>query len=183
MNPSSLSPDEVALERFRSGEWYCDTKTGTIYRKVTGALVDGYRIIGASRRDGTRKKAGVMVHRAVWIAANNRLPPAGMQIDHLDGNKLNNSISNLNPCTDCQNKNNPATKWRKYGELNSNAKLTNDDVLDIRKRLETVEGANTTTRNRLMRQLAAEYRVSVTHIRRIANGERSVLMLPPEVDA
>lgn len=180
---SSLSSDEVALFLFRSGEWLCDTKTGTIYRKVTGTLDHhGYRVIGASCRNGTRKRAGIMYHRAVWIAANDRLPPAGLQIDHMDGDKQNNSISNLNPCTDAQNKNNPATKWRRYGELNSNAKLTNEDVLNIRKRVEGIP-ADTKEYYETIRKIAAEYQVSATHIRRIVKGYRSEMMLPPEVKA
>lgn len=164
-------PDEIALSRFASGEWICDTKTGTIYQRMTGSLVHGYRIIGASRKDGSGKRAGVGAHRAVWIAANMRIPPEGMQIDHINGDPTDNRICNLRLCTDAENKNNPATKWKRYGAGNPNAKLSAIDIEEIRRELNESKTLPKDKQRYIIGRLSAKYGVSDTHIRRIRDGK------------
>lgn len=165
MKPRS---DEVALSRFQSGKWVCDTKTGVIYRRLAGTDVDGYRIIGTSKTEGeNRTRSGVMYHRAVWIAANMRVPSEGMQIDHINGNQMDNRICNLRLCTDTENKNNPATKWKRYGEGNPNAKLIAADIEDIRRELDDAENLPKEKKQHIIGRLSAKYGVSDTHIRRI----------------
>lgn len=43
-----------------------------------------------------------MVHRLIWIY-HNGIIPEGLQIDHIDGNKLNNKIENLRCVTQQEN--------------------------------------------------------------------------------
>lgn len=68
---------------------------------------DGYYLIGLYKNSNK----SFLVHRLVWKAFKGEIPK-GMQIDHKDGNKLNNSLTNLRLCTDKENKNNPNTKKR-----------------------------------------------------------------------
>ena len=67
--------------------------------------------------DGTRKYWSVKVvdkpilcHRAIWVLFNKEVPD-GMQIDHIDGDKLNNRIENLRLASASNNSMN--TKLRK----------------------------------------------------------------------
>lgn len=96
----------------------------------------GYLQVGLWK-DGIQKS--VSVHRLVWSAFVGEIPK-GMQIDHRDGCKTNNSLSNLRVCTPKENSNNPATRprhleaikkrsqnpeWRK-NKAESNKKLAQD---------------------------------------------------------
>ncbi len=160
-------PDEVALQRFQSRDWIPDKDTGVIYRRVTGTLVGGYRIIGAPSNG---EKRNVMYHRVVWIGANMELPATGLQIDHIDGNPQNNAVENLRLVTDKENKNNLVTKCKRYGAGNPNAKLTADDVDTIKKQLKEAKSLPPSRRRYAIGRIAGEYHVSQTQIRRIDQG-------------
>jgi len=62
--------------------------------------------------------------------------PNGMQVNHLDMNKLNNSLSNLEYCTAQENTNhameNGAIGFFCKGEKHPNSKLSVNDVIKIR---------------------------------------------------
>ena len=62
--------------------------------------VTGYANISLRLKSGERKS--FKLHRAVWMAKNGEIPK-GMQILHLDSNKLNCSLSNLQPGTPSEN--------------------------------------------------------------------------------
>ena len=51
------------------------------------------------------------VHRLVWETFNGEIPN-GYEIDHFDGNKQNNALSNLQCVTHTENMNNKITKSR-----------------------------------------------------------------------
>lgn len=80
-------------------------KPCSLYHRVS--LEDTY--------DNVRKD--VKVHRVVYSAFYGDIP-IDMQIDHIDGNKENNSISNLRCVTPKENSNNPSTAWKTKGERN-----------------------------------------------------------------
>ena len=72
-----------------------------------------------------------MYHHIVWLWETGRLP--SMQIDHMDRNKKNNSISNLRECTATVNsQNRPLRSDNKSGTngvyLNSKGKLSIDGI-------------------------------------------------------
>jgi hypothetical protein len=83
----------------------------------------------------------------------------GFETRHLDGNRLNNSISNLRYGTRSEN----AEDRRRHGTLqigdsSSSAKLTSDDVIEIRRLY--------ATGSVLQRELAEKYGVTQSTIRR-----------------
>ena len=49
------------------------------------------------------------LHRKIWIEAKGEIPE-GMEIDHIDGDKLNNDLSNLRLVTKSQNQHNKPAK-------------------------------------------------------------------------
>ena len=82
------------------------TKTGVIIRKSDGVELkgcvykSGYKYFSTRRKDGTHIRARVnrMVAEA-YIPNPNNYP----QVNHIDGNKLNNNVTNLEWCTSRQN--------------------------------------------------------------------------------
>lgn len=74
-------------------------------------------------------------HRIVYRAFYGEIPE-GMTVNHIDGDKTNNSPSNLEAITNAENiahaRRNGLLRWRKNGKLVS-AHLTADDVREIRR--------------------------------------------------
>lgn len=115
----------------------CYKKRGKAAYKKQGAFLtgtiqsSGYKIVGLV---GGKKK---LVHRLVMHAFRGH---SDLSCNHIDGDKLNNHLSNLEYCSHKENirhafKNNLIIR---AGEKNSQAKLTEKKVLQIRNLLETV---------------------------------------------
>jgi hypothetical protein len=99
----------------------------TGYRLNPRAYKSGYVRVGQA----VSKACGV--HNAVYEAFVGEIPK-GMQINHLDGNKANNHISNLELCTPKENVIHAyATGLAKvrYGEDVATSKVTEEDVLKM----------------------------------------------------
>ena len=68
---------------------------------IAGCLSHGYvqvRILGLA----------YLAHRLVWLYIHGKWPKNGYEIDHIDGNKANNKLSNIRLCTKVQNSYNKA---------------------------------------------------------------------------
>jgi len=81
------------------------------------------------------KKKHLMIHRliAIYFIDNPENLP---EVNHKDGNKLNYKINNLEWCTHAENIQHAydtGLQKLQLGEKNSSAKLTEQQVLDIRK--------------------------------------------------
>nr|WP_312719567.1 HNH endonuclease signature motif containing protein [Stenotrophomonas geniculata] len=77
-------------------------------------------------------------HRLVWEAAHGPIPE-GMQIDHLDADAGNNSLSNLDLVTPQQNRARQAQRnLARYGCRSTYCKLTPEQALAIRDSTEAV---------------------------------------------
>lgn len=113
--------------------------------------------------DGRRKNH--YIHRLV---ANTFISnPKGFdQVNHIDGNKSNNSVSNLEWVTERQNRDHAVkTDLMKFGEDAPNNKLTEEQVIEIL----AIASKNPKV-NRL--RLSKKYNVADTCICRIISGKR-----------
>lgn len=129
---------EVILEEGKvwkksPNEKYWVSEYGDIVNAETGyklqptLLKSGYFVVG------TQITGDINLHRVVYITFMGAIPD-GLQINHIDGNKANNHISNLEVCTPAENTRHAyATGLAngKCGSENSGAKVTEDDVLLI----------------------------------------------------
>jgi len=93
---------------------------------------------GRSEKDGYRKvqatiggqRVAVPAHRVVWMVANQRMIPAGLEPNHLNGVKDDNRPSNLKLTTRVENVVHGLHELGHYRERGG--KLTPDQVLQIR---------------------------------------------------
>lgn len=80
----------------------------------------------------------VYAHRVIWMVANHREIPSGLEINHKDGDPANNAPENLELATRQENTLHAGRvlkrlgKKAQHGELNASAKVTEADVRRIR---------------------------------------------------
>ena len=114
MNKTKLSDAERAafVARIRRNYDY-DDRTGKLVNMKTGRTVVGksprcrhrYKEFGCW--DGRRTYL-ILYHHAVWAWHHGRFPK---QIDHIDGNRLNNRIGNLREVSTAENLYNRVYPW------------------------------------------------------------------------
>lgn len=99
---------KIKEESWRDRAWnsrYANKKAGTISKKKSG---NAYLRVWL----GDEK---YYAHRIIWILLNGAIPD-GMEIDHIDGDGLNNKIENLRLVTAAENrKNAPISSKNKTG--------------------------------------------------------------------
>ena len=119
----------------------------------------GYLAVGLSKNGIFKIKT---VHRLVaetFISNPNNLP----QVNHIDGNKMNNSITNLEWCTKNENQNHAVrTGLMQRGQNRPSAKLTEKQVLEIYKLKGVLKGQD----------IANKYGVSKNTINCILRGSK-----------
>ena len=98
----------LTLDRIRSALSY-DPASGVFIRKYSRSI--GHfcgKQAGALRRDGyvqiSIDGTIYLAHRLAWFWVHGKWPPA--QIDHIDGDRVNNRISNLRQATHAENQKN-----------------------------------------------------------------------------
>lgn len=91
-----------------------------------------YQIINLSKLDGSKRT--FRVHRLVMMAFNPVKNMNELEVNHIDGNKKNNKLENLEWCTASENQihafKTGLNKPRK-GEKSNFSKLTEDDVKKV----------------------------------------------------
>jgi hypothetical protein len=113
------------------------------------------------------KNTGKLIHRLVGeIFLPN--PENKPQINHIDGNKLNNHISNLEWCTSSHNNKHAYQIGLKKpidtkGQKNGNSKLTQQQVLEIRELY--------SSGNYSQKELSKKFQVGTVQIHRIVNNK------------
>jgi hypothetical protein len=99
-----MTKDEYIAWNIADGNIIVDAVNGIIYgtrgpggvryetpKELTGSIVNGYRIVNI--RNG-KTKLQCRAHRVVWISQNGVIPE-GYCVDHINNDKLDNRISNL----------------------------------------------------------------------------------------
>jgi hypothetical protein len=98
-----MTKDEFIAWELAQGNISVDVHSGKVFshrtgggnscepRELEGTILNGYRVV--SLREKEIKKQ-CRVHRIVWIAAHGIIPE-NMTIDHINNNKLDNRIDNL----------------------------------------------------------------------------------------
>lgn len=129
---------------------------------------DGYLKTMLKDDNGKYKSWGV--HKFVALAYLGE-KPKGLEINHIDGNKTNNAPSNLEYCTRSENikhgfKN--GLLKHKRGSLNGMAKLTEQDVIEIRKH------AKKHAPNYGRAALAKKYGISEGQVKDIVTRRRNI---------
>jgi len=104
------------------------TKT-TVEKELTPFSVHGYMKVNLS--NGTKRKS-MFVHRLVALTyiSNDDSKP---HINHIDGNKTNNHVSNLEWCTPSENERHSYDVLGKVSQGGLQSKLIGVDVINIRK--------------------------------------------------
>lgn len=154
------------------GEYFSVSSDGKIYSKRTSKILktqvlkSGYEVFTTKIGGRAGKSIGFFVHKMVaetWIKNQENKP----EVNHIDGNKLNNHVSNLEWVTDSENMTHAYKTGLKiplYGEDHQNSKFTNEQIQEIK------ENKNSMS----CRSLAKVYGVSHSTISRILNNKRYV---------
>lgn len=181
-----MTDDEQAfLAQIALGWFTVDASAGAIWRNVRfhGGGVSLPRWISPTRAERSVSKQGaylrvmfndagerrrVSAHRIIWMVANRRAIPAGLEVNHRNGNKQHNTHTNLELATHAENAihsvrvlgNKPKAR---LGEANAAARLTVQQVAEIR--------GLVARRSLPQRELAAIYGVSQGTISAIVTGK------------
>src|SRR3990167_4718149 len=166
--------ERTCLEALRSGYWSIDVY-GRVWRhgrgktahetpqRIDRPMKDGYREI-VIRWQGQRVRA--YVHRLVWLMFRSEVPK-GWYLYHIDTNRGNNALSNLEPVTPTENLKRAYSNGRKpqHGSSNGACRLTPQQVEAIRALARVGHSAQS---------LAGEFGLSPSHTRRIIRGTARV---------
>ena len=151
-------------------KYFSVTKSGEIYSHRTNKFLKlqlsrtGY-LCFCTRFEGKNSKACLLkVHRLVaetYIKNIDNKP----FVNHIDGNKLNNNVTNLEWCTASENIRHAhiiGLKFAAKGTKNANSKLSDKDVQEIRQNIEKLT----------IRELAVKYGVHHSTISRCVTNKR-----------
>lgn len=134
------------------------SNTGLIRKTLTGRLIAGHIIKNGYRQVGLYadgKNLYRLVHRLVMAEFSGAIP-AGMEVNHKDGDKLNNRFDNLEYITHREN-----MAHALYALDNPGKKLTPSDAEDIRRRRSSKE--------RII-DIASLYQITPAMVRRISKN-------------
>ena len=117
-------------------------------------------------------KKHILIHRAVLETFNPTKDMDSLQVNHIDGNKSNNNLDNLEWVTRCENMQHAMKKGlfcpqNRCGEKHPMCKLSEEAVIEIKDKLKLNKN-----KRGFQRQLAKEYGVSETTISEIKTGRK-----------
>src|ERR1035437_1208869 len=135
-------------------------KTGNLLKKtIRNKKTSPYFCVNLSEKGKTKMCS---IHSLVLISFVGKRPKNNV-INHIDGNKYNNHINNLDYCTQSENRKKDFTTGRQsyVGEKNNQCKLKEKDVLNIFK----LRKSGCT-----YREISVIYNMAHSSIQRICNG-------------
>ncbi len=155
LNGNEKKEMSLVFKAFYRNKYFVDSD-GNVYRKLKPSIQKGY--YGITISDGSYRKCK-KIHQVVAEAFLGIRPFCDV-VNHKDGNKLNNSIENLEYCSDYENyKHAIKTGLRtKY----TNRKLTDAQISEIKLRLKNKEQG---------RKIAKDFGVSEHAISQIKTGK------------
>lgn len=119
-------------------DYYTITSEGKVYSDNSGLMKTRnkpgteYQIINFSTIDG--KKKTFRLHRLVMLAFEPIKDSKNLEVNHKDGNKLNNKLSNLEWCTASENQRhafNTGLQKARKGKSSNFSKLNENDIKTI----------------------------------------------------
>jgi hypothetical protein len=143
-------------------------RTGAV-RKLKPAITGGYYKTMLKNDNG--KYITVSVHRIIARTFHG-VRPIGFDVDHVNGIKTDNRAGNLEYVThsvNCQRSFDLGLQKKKRGSLNGMAKLTENDVFEIRK-----HALKFNNRGYGKNEIAKKYGVSSAHIKDIVSKRRNI---------
>lgn len=166
-----MTNDEYVAFELQQGNIAVDFNTGYVYsmRKHRGIRTEPHRLKGTDIRgyihhrivDGKQRR-NCRAHRIVWIAANG-IPPEWMVIDHINNDKSDNRLCNLQLLTPEDNSHKAHDDGLYLcGDENPASKLTEEERNEIRMLYAT--GAYSYT------QLAEKFNISKARIAQLARS-------------
>lgn len=98
-------------------------------KPLKGSIWNNDYIVGKFKlKDGTRHP--ILWHRVIWQYFNGDIPD-GIQINHIDENKANNALSNLNLMTPAENSN--------YGTRNKRVSISKTNLPSMSKKVGQID--------------------------------------------
>ena len=171
LKAEDMTSDELIACALANGDITCDLANGKVYgtRGPGGKPLDEKRELGFVHPSGyvhinlssNGSKKQVRAHRVIYIAANGHIPD-GMVVDHINNDKSDNRICNLQLLTAKENSRKAADDGRYLsGEDNPRSKIT----AEVRSRI----AHDYRTSGMTYRELAQKYGVSKSRIGQIVN--------------
>ena len=153
---------DAALDRIASGHWAIDSQAGLIISTTSGKPItmrnDAGYVYAQFKVDGTRHT--VRAHRVIWESVHGAIPD-GMEINHINAEKADNRLGNLEVVTPKQNTAHAASlglRDQPTGEQGYSAKLTQAQVDAIR---------SLATKGDTQRSIAARFGIARSQVSKI----------------
>lgn len=169
---TDITKDEFIAYNLACRNIIVDFETGNIYstrgpggirlstpKKLNGTIVNGYKVCSI-RTDGMKKQC--RFNRIVWIAAHG-IPDIGLVVDHINNDKQDNRLCNLQLLTPKEN----STKAAKDGLYLSGE---NHPGIKISKWVTAQICEEYANGDVTMRELAKKYRISKSRIQQIVRS-------------
>lgn len=142
-------------------------KRSGIVRVLAPHVTGGY--LQTMLQNDYKKYITVKVHKIITLTFYGERKE-GQEVNHIDGDKLNNAKYNLEYCSrseNCQHSFDTGLQKAKRGELNGMAKLTREQV-DYARHLKNTKG-----RYWGRNELAEQYGVTAKHLQDVVNNPKS----------